>query len=790
MRASIVRVALTCLGLLGFCLPSAPPVARAVPAYRTIAGGVTLANHSLPLLSLARLPAARPLALAFGLASRDPGGLTRAIRALYDPQSPSYHHFLTPSQYADHFGPDPRMVDALRRWLRERGMVVAPWRGGHVLEARGDVAQVEAALRVRMLSYRPLPTVPTLSLPAARAPLATGNAHYLSDVWPSLPASLAPAVLGVAGLDDLTSPRPSSGPAHPLRARTGDSSTGRGPGGGMTPAQLQAAYDYSPLYAAGLHGEGLTIDLVELAPYDLSDIQAYANQYGVSPTIVDHAVDGGAGGQPSASEAALDIEEVSTSAPSATISVYSAPNNNGVGLLAAYNALAQAGGAQVVALTWNTCEPVARLVPGFVEAQHIALAQMVAEGMSVVASSDDSGAFSCGASGQSTFYGQVAVSLPASDPYVLGVGGTVMTLGPGDVIASETAWDCPATQSGCDSDRGPAGEGTGGGVSILFGPGGINDVSLSWQAGRGVKNDYSTGFRQVPDVSLSGTFTDGPDRSYSFYYQGRWQTGGGTSAATPMWASLLALTDQYLLAHHQLPLGWPNPIVYSVANSPGPYTPFHDITSGGNLYYQATPGWDYTSGWGSPDAYQFVQAVAAVAPPILATCPPPRLPSPHPLPARPRPLPPALDSPSLLPLPGRARSRPRLPPRSPHPLPHPRRRRPPPGCRVPLLPTLWPSSSPCRIPAPLRLLPPLHRLPPCLPCVSPPGWATVASRAAPYAAGWSAAPLCHRSPVAAIVAAATAPCSAPRHPVPLPWRSRRHSCSGPAGTPACTSATG
>lgn len=630
MRAPIIRVSLICLGLLGLCLPSVPPVARAVPAYRTIAGGVALANYPLPALSLERLPAARSLALAFGLVSRDPGGLTQAIRAIYDPHSPSYRHFLTPPQYAARFGPDPRTVEALRGWLRERGMVVAPWRGGHVLEAHGDVAQIEAALRVRMLSYRPLPTSPTLSLPAARAPHATGNAHYLSDVWPSLPVSLAPAVLGVTGLDDLTGPHPSSAPAHPLQARTGDSSTGRGPGGGMTPAQLQAAYDYSPLYAAGLHGEGLTIDLVELAPYDLSDIQAYANQFGVSPTIVDHAVDGGAGGQPSASEAALDIEEVSTSAPSATISVYSAPNNNGVGLLAAYNALAQAGNAQVVALTWNTCEPVARLVPGFVETQHIALAQTVAEGMSVVASSDDSGAFSCGASGQSSFYGQVAVSLPASDPYVLGVGGTVMTLGPGDAIASETAWDCPSTQSGCDSDRGPAGEGSGGGVSILFGPGGINDVSLSWQAGRGVKNDYSTGFRQVPDVSLSGTFTDGPDRSYSFYYQGRWQTGGGTSAATPMWASLLALTDQYLLAHHQLPLGWPNPIVYSVANSPGPYTPFHDITSGGNLYYQATPGWDYTSGWGSPDAYQFVQAVAAVAPPdprylptATATIPPP-----------------------------------------------------------------------------------------------------------------------------------------------------------------------
>ena len=615
MCAPFIRLALVCLGLLGFSLTPALPIARAVPSYRVIAGGEALSNHALPARSLDRLPATRSLDLAFGLASRDPRGLAEEVRAIYDPHSPSYRHFLTPFQYDELFGPEPRAVEALRGWLGGQGMVVAPWNGGHVIEARGAVAHIDAALHVRMLRYRPLPSTPIVGLPAARVPLAASLGHYLSDVWPSLPASLAPTVLGVAGLDDLSSPHPSSGLAHPLHARPAGSDSGRGPGGGMTPGQLQAAYDYAPLYAAGLHGEGLTIALVELAPYQLSDVQAYASQYGVSPTIVDHAVDGGAGGQASSLEATLDIEEVSTSVPAATISVYSAPNNNGVGLLAAYNALAQAGDAQVVALTWNTCEPVARLVPGFVEAQHAALTQMVAEGMSVVASSDDSGAFSCGASGQSSFYGQVAVSLPASDPYALGVGGTVMTLGPGDTIAAETAWGCPATQSGCSDDRGPAGEGSGGGVSILFGPGGLNDAGLSWQAGLGVKNDYSTGFRQVPDVSLSGTFTDGPDRSYSFYYQGRWQTSGGTSAATPMWAALLALTDQYLVAHHQLRLGWPNPIVYHVANNPGPYTPFHDITSGGNLYYQATPGWDYTSGWGSPDAYQFVQAVAAVAPP-------------------------------------------------------------------------------------------------------------------------------------------------------------------------------
>ena len=634
VRTPLERLALVCLGLLMFSLPPAAPVAQAVPAYRMVAGGVALMDRTLPAAGLDRLPAARPLDLAFGLASRDPEELAAAVRAMYDPRSRSYRHFLSPSQYDARFGPDPRSVQALRGWLLGQGMVVAPWNGGHVLEARGDVAHIEAAFRVRMLRYRPVATASIAGLPVTHGSTAASTSHYLSDVWPSLPASLAPAVLGVAGLDESEQPAPLVRLCCPPHARAADSGSGRGTGGGMTPVQLQTAYDYAPLYAAGLHGEGLTVALVELAPYDLSDVQAYADQYGVSPKIVDHAVDGGAGGQASSSEAALDIEEVGSSVPAATISVYSAPNTNGVGLLAAYNALAQAGEAQVVALTWNTCEPVARLVPGFVEAQHVALTQMVAEGMSVVGSSDDSGAFSCGASGQSSFYGQVAVSLPASDPYVLGVGGTVMTLGPGDTIASETAWSCPGTQSGCGSDRGPAGEGSGGGVSILFGPGGLNDAGLSWQAGPGVKNDYSTGFRQVPDVSLSGTFTDGPDRSYSFYYQGRWQTGGGTSAATPMWAALLALTDQYLVAHHQLRLGWPNPIVYHAANNPGPYTPFHDITSGGNLYYQATPGWDYTSGWGSPDAYQFVQAVAAVAPldpqylpssTATATVPPPTI---------------------------------------------------------------------------------------------------------------------------------------------------------------------
>jgi len=91
---------------------------------------------------------------------------------------------------------------------------------------------------------------------------------------------------------------------------------------------------------------------------------------------------------------------------------------------------------------------------------------------------------------------------------------------------------------------------------------------------------------------------------------------GGTSAAAPLWAGSTALINEYLQQQRKARLGFANPVLYGLQNAQKPFPPFHDITSGNNLFYPATAGYDEASGWGSPDIYNIARDVAAgVSPP-------------------------------------------------------------------------------------------------------------------------------------------------------------------------------
>jgi subtilase family serine protease len=142
-----------------------------------------------------------------------------------------------------------------------------------------------------------------------------------------------------------------------------------------------------------------------------------------------------------------------------------------------------------------------------------------------------------------------------------------------------------------------------------------------WQTGPGVANVYSNGMREVPDVSADAD----PLTGYALYYTGNgcrplsqcWQIVGGTSAATPFWASLVLLINQLAEQQGQPPLGFLDQALYQLEASSGSNVtaplPFHDVTIGGNLYYDATPGWDYSTGWGSPDGAVLAQDLLHVS---------------------------------------------------------------------------------------------------------------------------------------------------------------------------------
>jgi subtilase family serine protease len=257
-------------------------------------------------------------------------------------------------------------------------------------------------------------------------------------------------------------------------------------------------------------------------------------------------------------------------------------------------------GTDVVSISWDLGEHF------FTKAQAAEMNSILlgaaAHHVTVVASSGDTGPFSDMQPFASTPTAPGTpvkeVSLPASDPFVLAVGGTTLTANPAGYI-SETAWNTSASFS-------QPGSASGGGFSHLYARPAYQDGVPGIGAMRG-----------VPDVAGDADAADGAPIVYAGGSTPWITPASGTEAAAPLWAGLIALADQY--AHHDL--GSVNPAVYRIARGPSYHKAFHDITTGNNVMtmpypigtvgYKAAPGWDPATGWGSPDAQVLVPLLAA-----------------------------------------------------------------------------------------------------------------------------------------------------------------------------------
>jgi subtilase family serine protease len=235
----------------------------------------------------------------------------------------------------------------------------------------------------------------------------------------------------------------------------------------------------------------------------------------------------------------------------------------------------------------------------------------VDRGMTVVAASGDIGAaaYQCDLYSALTGTAPAApvkgVLLLASDPLVLSTGGTSLTASHATgAWVSETAWGLASGNAG---NQGGSFQASGGGFSHLF-------ARPAYQAG--IPGTGAT--RGVPDVSADASDRTGVAVVFSNGTQDTIQSHGGTSASAPMWAALIALADQYAGRH----LGFINPAIYQIARSSRYHQAFHDITRGNNSVqfppatitgYQAAPGWDAVTGWGSPNAQLLIPLLASYA---------------------------------------------------------------------------------------------------------------------------------------------------------------------------------
>ena len=140
-------------------------------------------------------PNSTPLPLTVTLKPRDSAALAAEVQAVSDPGSPEYHHFLTPTEFAQEFGPTPATIAEVTANLQQQGLTVGtPSATGLSLPVSATVAQVQSAF----------------STPISRYRLSSGKTGYDNAYAPEVTASVAPEIEGILGLDTLSPPQPST----------------------------------------------------------------------------------------------------------------------------------------------------------------------------------------------------------------------------------------------------------------------------------------------------------------------------------------------------------------------------------------------------------------------------------------------------------------------------------------------------------------------------------------------------------------------------------------------------
>jgi kumamolisin len=452
------------------------------------------------------------------------------------------------AQFENAHGADPADLDKIKKFAQEFGLKVHET--GTELARRtallsGTVSNLQKAFHVELKEY---------SHPKGNFRGRVGAI--------SVPTEYADIVKGVFGLDNRPQAEPHFRrlPQTPgIKAHTATAS--------HDPNEVAQIYDYP----AG-DGTGQCIGLIELGGgFQLDDLSNYFGSLNINtPQVISVSVDGGTNSPTTPDsddgEVMLDIEVAGAIAPAAKIVVYFAPNTDR-GFLDAITTAVHDSTNQpsVISISWGGPESqwTTQALTNFDEALQAAAAM----GVTVCVAAGDNG------SSDGVNDGQNHVDFPASDPFVLGCGGTTLQASNGQIV-NETVWN--------DLSKGEGA--TGGGVSDFF-------PLPTYQDGFDVPSPtVQGGGRGVPDVSGDAD----PNTGYNILVDGENAVFGGTSAVAPLWAALVARINQQM----GKPVGFLNPLIYAQAVEA---SGFHDITEGNNGSFSAGPGWDACTGLGSPD---------------------------------------------------------------------------------------------------------------------------------------------------------------------------------------------
>jgi subtilase family serine protease len=492
-------------------------------------------------VSAAPMSATAPVHVALVLKLNDEAGLNRFIEHARTPGSAGFGAVLTAAQIAAQYAPTTAQVATVKAYLASKGFTnIKVADNNMIVEADAPAGVISGVFQ-------------TTLVPVA---MADGTSTHINTAPETVPDAISGVVRGVLGLDTATRLRPNF-----VRA----SNAAAAPTANASPTISAVTVSHNPTQFPGIYSVGstptaanTTIGIiaegdVTQSVIDLATFESH-NQLPAVPVSVIHA--GLSSADTSANvEWSLDSQTiVGMSGGLKQLNFYVARSFAWSDIALAINRAVSDNTARVINMSIGGCEnwaPTAAIDTLFQLA--------VAQGQTFSVSSGDSGSVAYGCNGTSVQY-------PATSPYVVAVGGTTLYTNGNGNYAGETAW-----------------EASGGGIS------GFEPIP-SWQSNvPALKGRASRG---MPDLA----FDADPNSGAQIIVGGQLETVGGTSLSAPLFSATWA---RLLSGSCATSLGFAAPTIYSVQSTTASI--FHDVTNGSNGAYSAGSGWDFVTGWGTPN---------------------------------------------------------------------------------------------------------------------------------------------------------------------------------------------
>jgi pseudomonalisin/xanthomonalisin len=496
---------------------------------------------------------------------------------LTTPGDALYGHYLRPDQFAASYSPSMAQVSQVIGYLHAMGftnITLSPNRT--VIRMDGTVGLAQQAFNTQIHQFQ---------LMQALGGSKVGST-LLANTTPALiPAQFGSLVLSVAGLNTLQTM------SYPHRLSTGPLASVASPAvtmssAGYTAAQFQNAYDVNPAV------DGSQTNIAIIAEGDITqvllDLRIAESMFQL-PQVPFTVIQTGYPHTDTAGADEFDLDtQSSTGIANNVKNLYIYDSGDGLSdleLIDAFNRYVTDDLASAASASFGTCESI-EYQNGELSAYDQVFLEMATQGQTLFSSSGDVATNCAGENGVPA--GVPGVDYPASSPYVLGVGGTDLTLGSDNAsYGSEEAW--------MDG---------GGGVSML-------EPTPSWQTPvlPSQINNVNNANKGVPDIAMDG------GTSAAVIVSGTAEGVTGTSLASPLalgaWARMQSANGNKL--------GYAPPALYALGSGPSTAVPgFHDITTGNNIVYSAAVGWDYTTGLGTFD----IAKISGLLKPVAVTLPP------------------------------------------------------------------------------------------------------------------------------------------------------------------------